>query len=179
MPGFPARKGWKMDTSRGPIPTASVQPSPDSLAASLQAWVFFGMRRDKFQSGGILEKNAFVHHQDDEYYITIAPLKRHIDQWAEIAKEQALEASQHHQRQLRQCFFSVKDFFFHYWDSPEPGRWTVLSCLNVDLVLSILILGESLIDVTNKISYVPGQPRVIGRTSLVRGQNLLKDRLIG
>ena len=176
LAGFPARKGWKMDPTQGPIRTDLTQ---SSLAAFLQAWLFFGMLHDTFRIKGIhIEKNAFVYHQDNECYITTAPLKNYIDLWAETATKQASELSQHPHDQLRQCFLPVNDFFSLYADSPRPNRWSVLSCLDLDQVLSILILLDSLMSAANRIWYIPGHSHFKRFIPLAREENLLKNRLI-
>lgn len=177
--GFPERKNWIVDSIRGPIHLAERESSPSSPAAFLQSWLFFGMLHDVFRAVEIdLNARDFVLEQDGEPIITTKPLKNYIDQWAKVDEERSPEVRRIHQGQLHQCLLIITNFFSSYLDSPKPGAWSVLSTLNLDFVLSILILGESLQNAANRIWYKYGQQSTARPVSFVRSVNLLKDRLI-
>lgn len=177
--GFPGRQNWMIDSIRGPVQLTEREPSPTSPAAFLQSWLFFGMLHDAFRAVEIdLNTKDFVLEQDGESIITTKPLKNYIDQWAKCDEERSSEARQSHQNQLRQCLLVITTFFSSYLDSPKPKAWSVLSTLNLDLVLSILILGESLQNAANRIWYKYGPQSTARPVSFYFSVNLLKDRLI-
>lgn len=183
--GFPERKGWTMDTYKGPVRTDGNEYSDLSRASLLQSWLYFGMLCDFFHMGGIhLQRSHFVYKVNDKEFITTGTLQRYISEWNKAVEIQTPNARQIHQCQLRECFKVVNIFFERYLnptptrDPAHPGRWSLLPHLELDIVLSILILGETLRNAANICWSDIGETPVLGPTGFVRRQNLLKDRLV-
>lgn len=178
MRGFPERKGWTMDFFKGPLRTDGGNHSIVSLASFLQSWLFFGPLCEVSQSIGIpLQRSRFVYQLDDKCFITTNSIKGYIDEWANAAEDQNLETRQIHRSLVRECLGTVNRFLAWFLDYTDLWRWSLLPHLDLDIVLSILILGESLLNAA-AIIWPLSTRSAAWDTRLHRRQNLLQDRLI-
>ena len=131
---FPERMGWRIDRTLGPVGLMERESQIKSPDALLQFWLFFGMIRDFFQTGGLnVDLKDFVYHLAGGLFVTSASLRVHLDRLAasaqELTRNECLQRQQLNHDLLRQVFGS----FAIYWDAMHRfDRWGASSVLRLD-----------------------------------------------
>ena len=176
--GFPERVGWKIDRVHGPVRIDETSSSIVSQGALLQAWLFFGVLYDVFQVGGMsIDLHQFRNHKDNT--ITTAPLMGYLDSLAKRESGQDLEVCKQRQQKLRDCFYPMTSVFHLHGDGYlGPDAWKLSSILSLDLVLSILIMAETMRSAALQIWPVPFGESPVRNTSFAQRQNPLEGRLL-
>lgn len=175
--GFPERMGWRIDRTLGPVRLNERASQIESPGALLQSWFYFGVIWDFFKIGGLnVDLKDFVYGLDGDMFVTSASLRVHLDKLAasveELNRDEYLERQQLNHDLLRQLF----GFFEIYWDAIHQfGRWRVSSVLSLDLILSIVILGETFKNAGAIIW--PVDPSPLRKIYALRQQNPLQNRL--
>ena len=108
-----------------------------------------------FQIGGIsIDLQKVKKHTDNT--ITTAPLKDYLDSLAKREGGQSLNICKQRQQKLRDCFYPMTGIFHVHGDGYlGPEAWNISSILSLDLVLSILIMAETLKSAALQIWPVP------------------------
>ena len=176
--GFPERVGWKIDRVHGPVRTHEARSSIDSRGALLQPWLFFGVLYDVFQVGGMsIDLQKFKRHTDNT--ITTAPLKDYLDSLSKREGDQSLDICMQRQQKLRDCFHPMTNIFHVHGEGYlGPEAWKISSIFSLDLVLSILIMAETLKSAALQIWPVPFSESPVRTISFSQRQNPLERRLL-
>ena len=162
MIGFPEREGWIIDRRLGPVRTSGVVASPEAQSAFVQAWLFFGLLADFFKvCEHEVDMQDFVRREGELSFATTRLLKGHLDTLARRDVKPGIW--DHREGQISQCLFIVVDFFDKYnsnktapnSNGTRDANWSISSVLSTDIILSILILGETLKNAVKELSRVP------------------------
>ena len=145
---FPFRTGWEIDIEKGPVRIGDQEPLIKSPRALLQTWLYFGTLHEVLSIGGLdVNMQSFVETVDDELVVTTRPLRGHLDQLAQHAETMAEEEFQRRQERVRDCLRFISHVLDLHWDPMfSSRRWSILSCLPLDVVMSIQILLETFKD---------------------------------
>ena len=177
--GFPGRVGWQIDRERGPIQTDGIESAIQSPGALLQTWLYFGVMYDVLLIGGLrFDMQDFVHAADSEVIVSSHPLIGHIDRLADCADTLPSEERQRRQKLVRDCLKIVMGILELHWDAPYSfSRWEISAFLPLDIVMSIVILGETFKNALSHIWHVRSEHSPLDRVWTRRTQNILRTRL--
>ena len=173
---FPERAGWKIDRQLGPVRTSGEVASREAQGGFIQAWLFFGLIADFFEiCEHKVDMHDFVWQEDDQSFVTTVLLKGHLDTLAR--RDDFLKPEICHQRQGRiyKCLVTVERFFFN-WNGTLGDKWSVSSVLPTDVILSILILGETIKNAVMELWLVPFGDTFSTYSNVVKGQNSLGQK---
>ena len=162
MIGFPEREGWIIDRRLGPVRTSGVVASPEAQGAFVQAWLFFGLLADFFKVCELeVDMQDFIWREGELSFATTRLLKNHLDTLARRVFKPGIW--DHREGQISQSLIVVVNFFHKYnsnktapnWNGTWDANWSISSVLSTDIILSILILGETLKNAVKELSRVP------------------------
>ena len=175
--GFFERAGWKIDKQLGPVRMDEVTTPLNSQGALIQAWLFFGLLQDFFQISELnVDMHDFVQQQADRSFVTTALLKRHLDVLAKREDGQKAEICQQRQGQIQKCLCELQWFFSEFNSNKTNASWDVSSVLSTDLVLSMLILGETVRNAAMQLWPVPHGESPLRLVYFLQRQNPLRHR---
>lgn len=163
------------------ISKADVLPSTwhiPEIAAFLQAWLFFGMLHEVLLVSGVdVDLKTFVLDRGGEGVITTAPLRQHLADMIDRGRNRDTRARK--EREMVEVFRQVDVVFRRFMDGVSPAVWRISTVLPLDTVMSILILGESLINAaTITLRRNIAGKSLLRRTAFRRVDNPLQDRML-
>lgn len=163
---FPQRHGWSLyhpmkygfhairRHNEGPRHVNPEFQTPENIAALVQAWLFFGVLHEIFNTilGLDLPLQEFIEIRDGGKFISTRELRRYIRYWEEL---QCRTIADHYfgrkrwtssenielQSRVKNVLSEVNWFFHQYLDRGSGRPWA--QCLTLDLQLAILILAET------------------------------------
>jgi len=151
---FPTRQGWFFDSegSSGPqrINRDEV-PSSAEKGAFLQSWLFFGMMYEvlRLLDVEVDLEDCVVRNQDGtRRCITTYPLRKTFANCIQRGKTRSRIPRGDALTNIAKILRRVDSTIRRYSDTLSPRSWRLSDALSLDTVLSILILGESLLNVT-------------------------------
>ena len=154
--------------------------TPAEVAAFVQEWLFFGVLAEVLTIAGLsVNFNHFVRPatvEESRYsrlIVTTVALRYYIDKWEEIEKDVGV-ARRHECQSLVVPILSIVENFF-------TTRLDYARCpisLDLDVLLSILILAETLKNAAMYIWRLPVREYPLRAVGFFRRHNLLKDRLL-
>jgi hypothetical protein len=190
---FPQRHGWSLyhpmtygfhairRHNEGPRHVNPEFQTPENIAALVQAWLFFGVLHEIFNTilGLDLPLQEFIEIRDGGKFISTRELRRYLKYWEEL---QSRTIGDHYfgrkrwtssenielQSRVKNVLSEVNWFFHQYLDRGSGRPWA--RCLTLDLQLAILILAET---VTATGLYMWGQ--LITRQVGPRSMRILVD----
>ena len=174
--GFPERNGWTIDRSLGPVLTyeKDVTPPPAKVAALLQTWLFFGLLHNILELAGVnVDLEEFAQWTGDQHLVSTLSLQKYLDQWLSRESDPNPTTRTQRQRLLVPIFSEINHFFIDFLDHPREWRFS----LPQSVLLSILILGETLGNAARFIWYLPAKDSPLSSSGLFRRQNPVKDML--
>ena len=179
--GFPERVGWKIDRIQGPVRFDDKKIKIDSPGAMLQAWLYFGMLSEIFQIGRITyDLQDSLQVVEGRSFVTTTCLRRYLDGLAGTAKGNSEQESHSSQKLVTACLRAVFGVFDIYWDAPfQFGRWSISSVLSSDMLMSIVILGETFKNAAAQIWPLGSMSSPLKQVYNIRPQNPLRSRLHG
>lgn len=150
---FPTRQGWFFDPegSSGPqrINRDEV-PSSAEKGAFLQSWLFFGMMYEVLRLLDVetdLEDCAVRNQDGTRRCITTYPLRKYFANCIQHGKARSRISREDALTNIAKILKRVDSTIRRYSDTLSPRSWRLSEALSLDTVLSILILGESLLNI--------------------------------
>lgn len=181
--GYPEQKGWKLTRGEAIIREDGVIPTAPEIAAFLQEWLFFGVLSDvlrianlhvKFEHfvcpSTLKEKERF---EDSKLVVSTVALRHYIDVWQSLEKNADVTRCRHSQSQVLPVLSVVENFFRNHFDYARPPM-----DLDRDLLLSILILAETLKNAAMYIWRLPPREYPLRAVGFFRRENLLETRML-
>jgi hypothetical protein len=181
--GYSELKGWKLlrgeaiSLEDGTIPTTS------ELAAFLQEWLFFGVLSDVLRIADLNVKfEHFVRpstlkekesYEDSKLVVSTVALRHYIDVWQGLEKNADVTRCRDSQSQVLPVLSVVENFFRNHFDYARPPM-----DLDIDLLLSILILAETLKNAAMYIWRLPPRESPLRAVGFFRRENLLETRML-
>ena len=184
--GFPERVGWTVDRQLDPVRTNEAATPFNSQGALIQAWLFFGLLSDFFKISELdVDMHDFVWQEGDQRFVNTLLLKRHLDTLARRHAFLKLEISKQRQVGIYTCLITVVNFLSEYnsnttrsnWNGTRDANWSVSSVLSADIILSILILGETTKNAVRELWLVPFGDTFKTYVNFIQGRNTLGQKL--
>lgn len=178
--GYPERKGWSIVPGEKITRLDGSAATHAEITAFIQEWLFFGVLADALEIAGLtVNFSHFVRQvtvdesQCPGFVVTTIALRLYIDKWEEL--EQRADDSRRWERQtlLVPVLALVEKFFRDHLDYSQS-----LILLDLDLLLSILILAETLKNAGMYIWRLPARTYPLRAVGFYRRHNPLKDRLL-
>jgi hypothetical protein len=177
--GFPRRKGWLVESG---IPIGRIDgtpTTPDETVAFIQEWLFFGLLADALKLAGLeVSLQDFVCKQaggDDgcsQLVVTTAALSGYLDKWH--MREQDVDVARR-----RECQSSLAKLLQPHMNFVHRLDYTQHSIsIDLDVLLSILILAETLKNAAAYIWRLDADVYPLRPVNFVRRNNPLTERLV-
>ncbi|KAG0130678.1 hypothetical protein HOY82DRAFT_561873 [Tuber indicum] len=183
---FPTRQGWFLDPEgvSGPQRIDGDEvPSSAEKGAFLQSWLFFGMVYEVLRLLGVevnLE-DCVVRNQDGtRRCITTYPLREYFGNCLQRWKARRRVPREAVLTDIAKILRRVDSTIRGYSDTLFSRTWRLSDALSLDTVLSILVLGESLLNVARLTIPLPGNDQSVFRgVGFAWARNPLEHRMLG
>jgi len=179
--GFPERQGWEISLTNGPVRISNTTTTSSVQATFLQSWLFFGMIHEAFS---ILEVEVelddfIIRRQGSCRLITTFPLRQYFAKCLERGKRRSQASRNIAHEKLAKLLKAVDLNFVMFLDNQSPSAFRVSRVLSLDIIFSILILGETFLNVAQvTLPLTGGSQSMLGRVGLPRATNPLHDRML-
>ncbi|KAF8241546.1 hypothetical protein K440DRAFT_624112 [Wilcoxina mikolae CBS 423.85] len=180
--GYPERKGWEITRTNGPVRIGKTTATTSSnQAAFLQSWLFFGMLHQAFSILEVeIELDDFViRHPGNCRSITTFPLRQYFGKCLERGRKRNQESRSIANEQLAKLLKAVDRNFAMFMDTNSPSAFRVTRVLPLDIIISILILGETFLNVARlTIPLSKGTHSTLDKVGFFQATNPLQDRML-
>ncbi|KAG0638543.1 hypothetical protein HOY80DRAFT_1047420 [Tuber brumale] len=183
---FPTRQGWFFDLTGGSGPQridGDEVPSSAVKGAFLQSWLFFGMLYEvlRLLDVEVDLEDCVVRNQDGtKRCITTYQLRKYFEGCIQRGKAPSRVPREAALTDIAKILRRVDSTIRAYSDTLSSRTWRLSDALPLDTVLSILVLGESLLNVTRLAMPLPGNDQSILRgVGFAWARNPLEHRMRG
>ncbi|CUS13589.1 unnamed protein product [Tuber aestivum] len=183
---FPTRRGWYIDFAESSGPqriNRDEVPSAADKGAFLQSWLFFGMMYEVLRLLNVeVDLEDFVVRDGDgtRRCITTYPLRRYFADCTQRERAGSRIPGDSPLTDISKILRRVDSTIRRYSDTLSSGTWRLSEALSLDTVLSILVLGESLLNLAKLAMPLPGNDQsMLHGVGFFWARNPLEQRMRG
>ncbi|RPB01932.1 hypothetical protein L873DRAFT_1834398 [Choiromyces venosus 120613-1] len=183
---FPTRQGWFFNFAGSSGPeriNRDEVPSSAQKGAFLQSWLFFGTMYEVFRllDVEIELEDCVIRDQDGtRRCVTTYPLRKYFANFTQNEKCRRKIPRRVALTDIAKILKHVDWIVRRYSDTFSPRTWMLSETLSLDIVISILILGESLLNMARLAERIPDNDQsMLWGVGFAWARNPLEQRMLG